>query len=99
MDVDWYLSREKTLEGEGLDPAVVRQVAPTLTLVKRRPRRARPLTRPARSTSVTCPNATDSSQVMPISMNGCASARPGMSSSFPFGAPLPTNTASYTGRA
>ena len=38
-------------------------------------------------------NATDSSQAMPMWMRSL-SCRPGSSSSLPFGAPVPTNTAS-----
>ena len=41
-----------------------------------------------------CLNATDSSQSMPMWMLASPSARPGSFSSLPFGAPLPTNTAS-----
>ena len=40
------------------------------------------------------PNATDSSQSMPMWMFAAASSRPGMRSSLPRGAPVPTKTAS-----
>ena len=41
-----------------------------------------------------CPKATDSSQAMPMWMLAAPACRPGRSSSLPFGAPEPTNTAS-----
>ena len=40
------------------------------------------------------PKWTEPSHSMPMWILSFASQRPGMSSSFPFGAPLPTNTAS-----
>ena len=42
----------------------------------------------------TCPKCTDSSQSMPMWMFAVPPRGPGASSSLPFGAPLPTNTAS-----
>ena len=40
------------------------------------------------------PKCTEASHSMPMWMFADASSRPGMSRSLPFGAPLPTNTAS-----
>ena len=53
-----------------------------------------PITTTRLPTEVTWPNAIEVSQPMPMWIFLSASLRPGISRSLPFGAPVPTNTAS-----